>query len=68
MNVVLTICFHIYVLGTLKNHLIEMVLLSTHNMFSLRNKNLIFNYSLLSMCLLIPRQLTYAMHSIHNLH
>ena len=31
-------------LGAQKNHLIEMVLLSTHNMFCLRKKKIIFNY------------------------
>ena len=31
MNLFLSIRFNIYVLGAQKNHLIEMVLLSTHN-------------------------------------
>ena len=47
VNIFLPISFNIC-LGAQKNHLIETVLLSTHNMFWLRNKKISFRYALLT--------------------
>ena len=44
------------VLGAQKNHLIETVLLSTHNMFWMRNEEIVFQYTLLSGGLCIGEQ------------